>query len=230
MGEMYPATGELIGYARVSTRSQSTDTQMDDLKAAGCTKIFCDEGVSGKLADRPEWSRCLDYLRPGDTLVITRLSRAMRSLQHLLEVVNGTKAGNYEDGLKARGINLRVLKQDIDTTTATGRLTFHIMAAFDEFLRELIVEGTNEGLEAARQRGRKGGRKEVLTDEHVRRARDMLNERDGNGDKKYTQAYVAEFFGVSARTLRTYLTPGAAEARRQARRVRYDRDRTAAGS
>ena len=142
-----------IGYARVSTRSQNDDSQVDDLTAYGCDKIFTDT-VSGKLAARPELDKALAYLREGDVLVITRLSRAMRSLKHLLALA---------DELRERGVGLVVLKQQIDTTTPTGRLVFHILGAIDEFQRELIIEGTREGLDAARARGRTGGRKPKLS-------------------------------------------------------------------
>ena len=112
--------------------------------ACGCDKIFTDK-ASGKLAARPELDRALAYLRAGDVLVITRLSRAMRSLKHLLALA---------DELRERGAGLVVLKQQIDTTTPTGRLVFHVLGAIDEFQRELIIEGTREGLEPARARGR----------------------------------------------------------------------------
>ncbi len=124
-----------IGYARVSTRSQKDDSQVDDLTAYGCDKIFTDT-ASGKHAARPELDKALAHLREGDVLVITRLSRA-RSLKHLLA---------FADELRERGVGLVVLKQQIDTTTPTGRLVFHILGAIDEFQRELIIEGTREGL------------------------------------------------------------------------------------
>jgi DNA invertase Pin-like site-specific DNA recombinase len=111
-------------------------------------KIFTDK-VTGKLAARPELDKALAYLRKGDVFVITRLSRAMRSPKHLLVLA---------DELRACGVGLVVLKQQIDTTTPTGCLVFHILGAIDEFQRELIVEGTREGLDAARARGRSGGR------------------------------------------------------------------------
>ncbi len=135
-----------IGYARASTRGQNDDSQVDDLTACGCEKIFTDT-ASGKHAARPELDKALAYLRAGDVFVITRLSRAMRSLKHLLALA---------DELRERGVGLVVLKQQIDTTTPTGRLVFHILGAIDEFQRELIVEGTREGLDAARARGRTG--------------------------------------------------------------------------
>jgi DNA invertase Pin-like site-specific DNA recombinase len=127
------------GYPRVSTRGQNTDSQHDELAAYGCEKIFTDK-VTGKLAERPELDKALAYLREGDVFVITRLSRAMRSLKHLLALA---------DELRERGVGLLVLRQQIDTTSPTGRLVFHILGAIDEFQRELIVEGTREGLDAA---------------------------------------------------------------------------------
>lgn len=137
-----------IGYARVRTRGQNDDSQVDELKAHGCDKIFTDHGVSGKHAARPELDKALAYLREGDVFVITRLSRAMRSLKHLIAL---------SDTLRERGIGLVVLKQGIDTTTPQGRLVFRILGALDEFQRELIVEGTREGLAAAKARGKLGG-------------------------------------------------------------------------
>ena len=177
--------GELVGYERVSTRGQCEDSQTDALKAAGCGKIFTDK-VTGKLASRPQWDACLGYLRPGDTLVITRMSRAMRSLKDML---------NVHADLKERGIGLRVLKQDIDTTTSAGRLVFHIMAAIDEFQRELIVEGTYEGLEAARARGRTGGRKRKLSDDQIAVARSLYDA------KSHTVQQICDMFSITAPTL-----------------------------
>jgi|ERR1035441_7945117 DNA invertase Pin-like site-specific DNA recombinase len=177
----------MIGYARVSTHSQHDDSQQDELKEAGCERIFTDLGASGKLARRPELDACLAYLREGDTLVITRLSRAMRSLRHLLDLT-GT--------LQERGIGLKVLKQDaIDTTTSSGRLIFHIMAAIDEFSRELIVEGTVEGLAAARARGRTGGRKPRLSPEQRVLARQLYD------SKEHTVVEIAQVLRVSRPTV-----------------------------
>jgi DNA invertase Pin-like site-specific DNA recombinase len=175
-----------IGYARVSTHSQKEDSQVDELQAAGCEKVFTDKGVSGKLARRPQWDACLDYLRKGDVLVITRLSRAMRSLKDLLEVVAS---------LRDRGIGLVVLKQDIRTDTPSGRLVFHIFAAIDEFQRELIVEGTQEGLAAARARGRVGGRKTKLSEDQVALARRLYDA------KEHTVQQIADMLGVDRRTV-----------------------------
>ena len=153
-----------IGYARVSTADQNDDSQVDELKAYGCDRVFIDHGVSGKLAARPELDKCVDFLREGDVLVVTRMSRAMRSLKHMLALV---------DALQAKGAGLKVLKQDIDTTTPNGRLIFHIFAAIDEFQRELIVEGTREGLAAAKARGKLGGRKPSYTANQAKTARSL---------------------------------------------------------
>src|SRR5256886_4261479 len=170
-----------IGYARGSTRSQNDDSQVDALTACGCDKIFTDT-VSGKLAARPELGKALAYLREGDVLVITRLSRAMRSLKHLLALA---------DQLRERGAGLVVLKQQIDTTTPTGRLVFHVLGAIDEFQRELIIEGTREGLDAARARGRTGGRKPKLSAARAATVRRMYQATGPAGKRLHTVAETA---------------------------------------
>ena len=181
-----------IGYARCSTRGQKDDTQVDELTVYGCDRIFVDHGVSGKHAARPELDAALAYAREGDVLVITRLSRAMRSLKHLLALA---------EQLRERGIGLVVLKQQIDTTTPTGRLVFHILGAIDEFQRELIVEGTREGLESARARGRVGGRKRKLSPSQVATARRMYEAKGPDGKRQHTVQEIAEAFGVSRPTI-----------------------------
>ena len=184
-----------IGYARVSTRSQNDDSQAGDLTACGCEKIFTDT-ASGKNAARPEFDRALAYLRAGDVFVITRLSRAMRSLKHLL-----TLAGELHE----RGIGLVVLKQQIDTTTPTGRLVFHVLGAIDEFQRELIVEGTREGLDAARARGRTGGRKPKLNAAKAATVRRMYQATGPDGKRQHTVAEIAQAVGVHRTTIYDYL-------------------------
>ncbi len=174
-----------IGYARVSTHGQNGDSQVDELNAYGVDKLFIDK-ASGKLAKRPELDKCLAYLREGDVLVITRLSRAMRSLKHLLTLA---------DELRERGIDLVVLKQGIDTTTPHGRLVFHILGAVDEFERELIVEGTLEGLASARARGRNGGRPRKLSDQQAALARTLYDGRE------HTVADIARLLNVSRGTI-----------------------------
>ena len=201
-----------IGYARVSTHSQKDDSQADALTAYGCDKIFTDK-VSGKLAERPELDKALAYLREGDVFVITRLSRAMRSLKHMLAIA---------EDLQARGVGLVVLKQAIDTTTPHGRLVFHLLAAIDEFTRELIVEGTHEGLAAARARGRTGGRRRKLTPAQVRHARELY---DADG---HTVAEIAGLLGgVSRTTIYRALDPNAVAPHRgtapRARATRQER-------
>lgn len=183
-----------IGYARVSTKGQSDDSQVDELTAFGVDRLFVDKGVSGKHASRPELDAALAYLREGDVFVITRLSRAMRSLKHLLEL---------KDTLTERGVGLVVLKQGIDTTTPQGRLVFHLLGALDEFQRELIVEGTVEGLAAARARGRTGGRRPKLTASQLEHARKLY------ADGQHGVSEIATLFGVSRQTIYRALEPEA---------------------
>ena len=184
-----------IGYARVSTRSQKDDSQIDELTGYGCDKIFTDT-ASGKLAERPELDKALAYLRAGDVLVITRLSRAMRSLKHLLALA---------DDLRERGIDLVVLRQHIATTTPTGRLVFHVLGAIDEFQRELIIEGTREGLDAARARGRTGGRKPKLSAAKAATVRRMYEATGPDGKRLHTVAEIAQTAGVHRTTVYDYL-------------------------
>ena len=191
------------GYARISTRSQRDDSQLDALRDAGCERIWTDT-ASGKLARRPEWDACLDHLRAGDELAVTRLSRMARSVRHLTETAAL---------LQQRGIDLVVLKQGIDTTTPAGRFTFHVLAAMDEMLADLISEGTKEGLESARARGRVGGRKPKLTARQAQVARGMYDEAGDDGRRKYTVAEIAETFGVSPKTIYRHLEPS--DGRRQ---------------
>ena len=138
----------LIGYARVSTVDQNPALQLDALQTAGCDPVFSDH-ASGAREKRPDLDRCLGYLRAGDTLVVWRLDRLGRSLRHLVTLVAD---------LGARGIGFRSLTENIDTTTAGGRLIFHVMAALAEFEREIIKERSIAGVAAARARGRKPGR------------------------------------------------------------------------
>lgn len=176
--------GHLIGYARVSAADQNLDRQIDALTEAGCIKVFTDK-ASGKHAARPGLDACLAYLRPGDTLVVLELSRLGRSTKHLVTVV---------DELHERGIQFRSLHEGIDTNTSTGELVFGIFAALAQFQRKLIVEGTHEGLAAARSRGKTGGRPRALTPEQVADARLLLA-------AGQTKTAVAAKFGVSRWTL-----------------------------
>jgi len=143
----------LVGYARVSTFEQTLDLQQDALKKADCKEVFTDT-VSGSVVERPGLHNALLYLREGDTLVVWRLDRLGRSLKHLIETVTG---------LHERGIGFKSLTENIDTTTSTGKLIFHVFGALAEFERDLIRERTLAGMQAARARGRQGGRPAKLT-------------------------------------------------------------------
>ncbi|MFD6327257.1 recombinase family protein [Streptomyces sp. NPDC058442] len=178
-----------IGYARVSTRGQKLERQLDALTAAGCRKIFADK-QSGKNALRPELKACHAFLDPGDTLVVPSLDRYGRSLQDLINMVAE---------LRTRGIGFTSLHENLDTTTPGGRLVFHVFAALAEFIRELIVIGTNEGLAAARERGRIGGRPSVATEEIIRAARDLLP------DPGRSITSIAKLLGVSPGTLYNHI-------------------------
>jgi DNA invertase Pin-like site-specific DNA recombinase len=178
-----------IGYARVSTGGQKLERQLDALTAAGCRKIFADK-KSGKDALRPELKACHAFLDAGDTLVVPSLDRYGRSLQDLINMVAE---------LRERGIGFTSLHENLDTTTPGGRLVFHVFAALAEFIRELIVIGTKEGLAAARARGRVGGRPSVATEEIIRAARDLLP------DPGRSITSIAKLLGVSPGTLYNHI-------------------------
>lgn len=181
--------GARIGYARVSTADQNLRRQVDALTSAGCIRVF-EEKLSGKNTERPELQACLDYLREGDTLVVLELSRLGRSLADLLALVSG---------LRQRGIGFTSLHENLDTTTPGGRLVFHVFAALAEFIRELIIDGTREGLAAAKANGVRLGRPPAMTPEQVRHARALLAEPDT------TVASIARLLGVSRSTIYKYV-------------------------
>ncbi|MEV1013254.1 recombinase family protein [Micromonospora sp. NPDC049801] len=178
-----------IGYARVSTGGQKLERQLDALRAAGCRRIFS-ETQSGKDADRPELTACLAFMAPGDTLVVPALDRLGRSVQDLIATVTD---------LRGRDVGFTSLYENLDTTTPGGRLVFHVFAALAEFIRELIVSGTREGLAAARARGRGGGRPTVINAELIRSARDLLPNPDAS------VASIARLLGVSPGTLYNHI-------------------------
>jgi DNA invertase Pin-like site-specific DNA recombinase len=184
MGDQVPV-GQLIGYARVSTVGQDLALQRDALERAGCDRIYDDTG-SGSIRHRPELDACLDYLRAGDTLVVWRLDRLGRSLRHLIETI-----GDVEQ----REVGFRSLTEGLDTTTAAGRLTLHIFAALAEFERALVLERTRTGLEAARARGRSGGRPTMMSPEKVAAARALREWGE------LTMEEIASLLGVSRATL-----------------------------
>lgn len=162
--------GLKIGYARVSSDDQNLDLQRDALKAAGCQRIY-EEKESGGKNTRPELSRLLETLRPGDTVVVWRLDRLGRSLKHLIETV---------EGLESIGVGFQSVTEAIDTTTSGGKLVFHIFAALAEFERTLIRERTRAGLQAARSRGRQGGRPKVLSGEQLKMAQALRDDPQQN--------------------------------------------------
>jgi DNA invertase Pin-like site-specific DNA recombinase len=153
-----------IGYARVSTLDQDPALQLDALAAAGCAKMFEDR-ASGARTDRPGLQKALDYVRDGDVLIVWKLDRLGRNLPHLIETVST---------LEKRGAGFRSLTESIDTTTPSGKLIFHVFGALGQFERDLIRERTRAGLAAAEARGRKGGRKPVVTAEKLKRAREIV--------------------------------------------------------
>ena len=147
-----------IGYARVSTNDQDLRLQLDALAAAGCAQVFRDEGVSGQTVSRPALDKALTALGPGDILITWKLDRLGRSLAHLIQLMT-----EFDE----RGIGFRSLSESIDTTTAGGRLYFHMMGALAEFERSLISERTRAGMDAARRRGVVIGRPKKLSDAQV---------------------------------------------------------------
>lgn len=154
-----------VGYARVSTLDQDPTLQLDGLAAAGCAKVFEDR-ASGARADRPGLQKALEYAREGDVLIVWKLDRLGRNLPHLIDTVSA---------LAKRGVGFRSLTEAIDTTTPGGRLVFHLFGALGQFERDLIRERTRAGLAAAEARGRKGGRKPVITAEKLKRARGFVD-------------------------------------------------------
>lgn len=145
----------LIGYARVSTVEQNLDIQLEALKQAGCEKIYTDK-ISGAKDERCGLNELFSYIRPGDTLVVYKLSRLSRSLMGVISIMNRLEKNN---------INVKILTQNFDTRTPEGRLVFNTLAAFNEFQRELIVDNVKSGIEAARKRGVKFGRPTKCTED-----------------------------------------------------------------
>lgn len=187
-----------IGYARVSTDDQNLDLQIDALLKAGCDErsIYRDT-ASGKNVGCAELEQCLRALREGDTLMVWRLDRLGRSLPDLVRII---------DDLHARGIGFESLTERIETSTGAGKLMFHVIGALAEFERQLIRERTQAGLQAARARGRQGGRPSKLTDQQKREIRALLR------DPEVRASDVAKRYGVGRSTL--YRAVGAVPPRR----------------
>ena len=185
----------LIGYARVSTQDQNPALQLDALKAAGCERVF-EERASGAQRDRPQLTAAIDYMRAGDTLVVWKLDRLARSIKQLIETV---------EAMEGQGIGFRSLTEAIDTTTPGGKLVFHIFGALAEFERSIIRERTRAGLEAARSRGRRGGRPAKLNERDLVAARAML------ANDAITVEDVARRLQVSPATLYRHLPAARAQ-------------------
>lgn len=180
----------LVGYARVSTLDQNLDLQIDALNDAGCQKIFRDS-ESGAKADRMGLEQSLGFVREGDTLVVWKLDRLGRSLKHLIEIV--AKLQNMHVGLRS-------LQENIDTTTSGGKLIFHVFGALAEFERELIRERTMAGLQAARARGRRGGRPRVMDEKKISMAKLL------HADKTQSIQTICEALKIAPATLYRYLS------------------------
>src|SRR4051812_27683061 len=179
----------LIGYARVSTDDQNLDLQRDALQKAGCEQIYTDR-VSGTKAERKGLTEALSHLRSGDTLVVWRLDRLGRSLRHLIDTVTD---------LQTREIGFQSITESINTTTSGGKLVFHIFGALAEFEREIIRERTNAGLQAARARGRNGGRPKKLTDKQIQMLQHLA------ADKKHSVKEICQTLGIGRTAFYRYV-------------------------
>jgi len=180
-----------IGYARVSTGEQKMDLQLDALEEAGCERIY-KEKISGADGSRPKLERCLEEIRKNDTLVVWRLDRFGRSLKDLVSKM---------EALEEKGVDFVSVTEGIDTTTAQGKLTFHIFGALAEFERELGRERTMAGLRAARERGRVGGRPRALSEEDMPELQALMK------DEGVSTQQICQRFDVSKATLYRYVGP-----------------------
>jgi DNA invertase Pin-like site-specific DNA recombinase len=175
----------IIGYARVSTLDQNEQLQTDALSAAGCDRTFVDH-ASGAKAHRVELDHLLDVIREGDTLIVWKLDRLGRSVQHLVDLMTL---------LQSRGVGFKSLTEHMDTTTPGGVLIFNVFAAMAQFERDLIRERTNAGLQAARARGHVGGRPSKLSERQRARIRELYQGR------ALTVQEIADQYHVSRRTI-----------------------------
>lgn len=178
----------MIGYARISTGEQDAGGQIRELEEAGCSTVYVDQ-ASGTKTSRPELDRMIEFLRPGDTVVVCRLDRLGRSLPHLIEMIQM---------LGEKRVEFRSLSESIDTATSAGRLVFHIAASFAQFERDIISERTKAGLAQAAARGRRPGRPAVMTAEKIEAAESM----QASG---MSPGAIAAALGVSRTTVRRSL-------------------------
>jgi len=189
-----------IGYARVSTQEQDLALQLDSLAKEGCEKIF-QEKASGAQRDRPELKAALGYMRKGDTLVVWKIDRLARSMKQLIETI---------ESFQERGIGLKSLQDPIDTSSPSGKLVFHIFAALAEFERGVIRERTTAGLQAARERGRVGGRPPALSAKDLQAAKAMLKDSD------ITVTAIARQLNVAPSTLYRHIPHARSASREEA--------------
>ena len=178
-----------VGYARISTKEQHLRMQEDALKSAGCEEIYTDI-ASGSKSERPGLDNALSHIREGDTLVVWKLDRLGRSIQHLIQTVAT---------LSKRKIAFKSLQENIDTKTSGGKLIFHIFGALAEFERELIRERTDAGLKSARARGHMGGRPSLLDNRQIKRMIEMYD------SKKNTVGEICKIYEISRPSFYNYL-------------------------
>jgi DNA invertase Pin-like site-specific DNA recombinase len=178
-----------VGYARVSTADQHLRMQQDALKSVGCEEIFTDV-ISGAKSQRPGLDKALAYVREGDTIVVWKLDRLGRSIQHLIQLMTS---------LNERKIGFHSMRENIDTSTSGGKLIFHMFSALAEFERDLIRERTEAGLKAARARGRMGGRPPLLDNRQINRMIELYEE------GKSTVAEISKIYDISRPSFYNYL-------------------------
>lgn len=176
----------VVGYARVSSAGQSLDVQLDKLKAYGCTRVFAEKRSGRQAGSRPELQSCLQFLREGDTLVISRLDRMARSILDLAKIA---------DQLKKKGAALKVLDQAIDTSTSEGMLMFSLLGAFAQFENDIRAERQFDGIAKAKEKGVAFGRKRALTPDQCARVKTLRQE------ENFSVPQLAERFKVGVATI-----------------------------
>ncbi|MEJ5947032.1 recombinase family protein, partial [Pseudokineococcus basanitobsidens] len=195
-----------VGYARVSRREQNPDAQAAELRAAGCERVFVGHGESSRVADRPQWLACLDYLRPGDTLKVRRLDRLAGSERILIETLQD---------LDTRQVNIVSLTEPmIDTTSPMGRALYGIVAVFAQLRVDTIRDNTQRALDYAKSQGRVGGRPSVMTAERIATTQRMRAE-------NHSWESIGRALGVGASSVRRALSEATSPQRTQVRSPRW---------
>ena len=179
----------LIGYVRVSTADQNLDLQRDAMMREGVERVFADEGVSGSVADRPGLTAALDYCRPGDTFVVWKLDRLGRNLTHIRSII---------ESLRERGVGFRSIKDGLTGEGAMGEMMLNILGTFAQFERDVLIERTQAGLAAARERGHLGGRKKLLDAKKIAELKQLRAQ-------GFTVSRLAEMFRISEPSVYRYL-------------------------